>query len=309
MLRLLLIAFLCLWTLPAHAQQLGAQPKEPEITYPTLKDSSAKPLVKIGTGRVTAVIDSLRIIIDGKTTYQLSSLDIPDLNQDDPGEFAFQARNLLEREFKNKDVYIYQTADPNLGRTNRMGHHLAHITRKSDDVWAQGSLLKYGLARVRSTRANRDLVPLMLEMEQKARRAKRGLWASDQYQILTPQTATVAPSAYQIVEGKIRQIATVKNRIYLNFGDRWQTDFTVSLSPETRRLFSKEGHDVMQWSGKTIRVRGWLENYNGPYIELDHPERIEFIEAEQPPQPAQEQPEQQPTLTEETPRNALPDAE
>jgi micrococcal nuclease len=34
---------------------------------------------------------------------------------------------------------------------------------------------------------------------------------------------------------------------------------------------------LMGLNGKTIRVRGWVRNYNGPLIEITHPQQIEVL--------------------------------
>ena len=127
------------------------------------------------------------------------------------------------------------------------------------------------------------------------------LWTLDENQILTPETALDAPQAYQIIEGKVRKAASHKNVIYLNFGDDWRTDFTLGIKPSARRLLSREGYKPLEWVGHTVQARGWLESYNGPFINIDHPEQITFID---------EDTEQQTTDNiNEDPGNALPDIE
>ncbi len=70
----------------------------------------------------------------------------------------------------------------------------------------------------------------------------------------------------------------VRGRGYLNFGEDWKTDFTIYLSPRTRRLFEREGLDIEDFEGHVVRVRGWLDSYNGPEIEATHPEQIEVLD-------------------------------
>ena len=65
--------------------------------------------------------------------------------------------------------------------------------------------------------------------------------------------------------------------MYLNFGNDWKTDFTVTLGPMARRLFKKAGIEPLSLEGKRIRARGWLKKRNGPMIEASHPEQIEVI--------------------------------
>jgi hypothetical protein len=305
-----LLLCLLLLSVPAFAQE-EKQTAEPPV-YPTL-EPDIKVLKRTGQGYVDKAIDPLRLSLKDGRIIQLMGLDIPDLFESDPGPISVAGKELLDSLFQEKKIQIYQNIDQDKGRENRMGYQLAHITRQEDNVWAQGALLSSGLARVRSEPDNRQLVEEMYEIEQEARKktlslqeegsetalppareAAAGeenpspnlptkeeelpnLWQNELYRIYTPETVQKAPRAFQIVEGTIKNAAIVKNRIYLNFGDNWKTDFTVSIGPEARRLFSKEGYNPLQWSGKTVRVRGWIEDYNGPYIDLDHVQRIEFI--------------------------------
>ena len=81
----------------------------------------------------------------------------------------------------------------------------------------------------------------------------------------------------QLVEGKVLKAARIKGRVYLNFGDDWKTDFTVTIGVPARRMFREAGTDPLSLEGKRIRVRGWLKRYNGPMIAATHPEQIEVV--------------------------------
>ncbi len=72
--------------------------------------------------------------------------------------------------------------------------------------------------------------------------------------------------------------AVVRGRVYLNFGADWKTDFTVTVAPRDRRLFDDAGIDPGAFAGARLRVRGWVKQYNGPMIEVTHPEQIEVLE-------------------------------
>ena len=53
----------------------------------------------------------------------------------------------------------------------------------------------------------------------------------------------------------------VGGRIYLNFGDDWRTDFTVSVAPGDNNLFEEAGINLLSLAGQRIRIRGWLRNF------------------------------------------------
>ena len=79
-------------------------------------------------------------------------------------------------------------------------------------------------------------------------------------------------------DGTCVQAELLDRRIYLNFGDDWRQDTTVTVSPNNRSIFADADVDFAALEGKKIRVRGWTQWYNGPVIEIDHPEQIEVLE-------------------------------
>ena len=80
----------------------------------------------------------------------------------------------------------------------------------------------------------------------------------------------------------MRDVATVRNRSYVNFGDDWKTDFTLTMTSRVRRLFDRQGVDLEGLEGRLVRARGWIKSYNGPMIEISHPEQIEILEPDEP---------------------------
>lgn len=168
-------------------------------------------------------------------------------------------------------------------RRDRYGRWLAHLYVLNSDnteTWVQGELLRRGLARVYSFLDNRARVPEMLALEYEARQAQRGIWALPYYAIRNPDADALSNQlgTFQLVEGRIVNAADVKGTVYLNFGSDWRTDFTISISKKARRLFNKASLDPATWSGRSVRVRGWLTIRNGPMIRTTHPEQIELLE-------------------------------
>ena len=139
-------------------------------------------------------------------------------------------------------------------------------------------MLRRGLARVYSFRDNRSCIEEMLTLEREARLARRGIWRLGYYAIRSIENAGRFVGSFQLVEGRVLDVATVRRRAYLNFGEDWRTDFTISIAPKDRRRFLKDGIDPVRYQGQRIRVRGWLKSYNGPMIEVTHPEQIEILD-------------------------------
>ncbi len=232
---------------------------------------------KIGFAKVVDIISPLSVKLEDERIIYLAGLDYPDLDYYDPGDYAVTAQKLLEDFLKGQKVVIYQTKSKEKGRMNRMGHHIAHLVRAKDQVWTQGLLLSLGVARVRTTKYNPEMSEQMLALEDKARQEKSGLWAVDKFSVLSPEQAKSKIGSYQIVEGVVRNISMHKNKLYLNFGFDWREDFTVGISAFDLRSFKEKNINPRKLKGKRIRVRGWIESYNGAFIDIDHAGRIEAL--------------------------------
>lgn len=162
-------------------------------------------------------------------------------------------------------------------RADRYGRFLAHVVR-ADGTWVQGEMLRLGMAGVETTPDNRALGRELLALEAAARAARRGIWADAQARPLAVEETARHLGQFVLVEGRVTEAKVVKGRGYLNFGEDWRRDFTVSVAPRPRRLFTAAGLDIESLAGKRVRVRGWLDQFNGPMIEADHPEQIEVLE-------------------------------
>lgn len=245
-----------------------------EMTFPSGVYTELK---RATPQKVSKIIDPQTIQLKDGTLVRLIGLYFPDLNPYELGDFATTAQDILNDMLLDQEVVIHITRDRNLGRINRMGHTLAHVERISDGAWIQGALLQLGLAQVNTLQRNPEMALQMYKIERKARAAKVGIWESGTYKVLTPDEANDHLKSFQIVEGMVESVATKNNRIYINFGKNWRNDFTVSIKSGDKRAFNKVSANPMNWGGKTIRVRGWLDDYNGPYIQINHPAAVEMI--------------------------------
>ncbi|HEY8963686.1 MAG TPA: thermonuclease family protein, partial [Alphaproteobacteria bacterium] len=157
------------------------------------------------------------------------------------------------------------------------GETLAQVER-DDGMWLQGALLYAGLAFVMTSPSNPDVADKMYELEIDARKRGAGLWGDPRWRVLNPKEASDYANEYRIVEGKVFSTAMRNNTFYINFDRDWKTDFTVSIASDRRIAFAKAGMDMQKLNGKTLRVRGWIRNYNGPMLEITHPQQIEVLD-------------------------------
>jgi len=114
----------------------------------------------------------------------------------------------------------------------------------------------------------------------KARTEGRGIWDHGFYHVRGPEPNALSQDmdSFQIVEGIVTSTAKVKDKVFLNFGADYRTDFTVFINKNGQKRFKKLGLDPRSLEGANVRVRGWVELENGPMIELDHTERLEVLD-------------------------------
>lgn len=234
----------------------------------------------VSEGTVSSIVDGDTLLLASGAEIRLVGIQAPKLplgrRNFRPWPLAEDSKRALEALAAGRRLRLSYGGR----RMDRHGRLLAHLTiadGKNVGQWIQGALLEAGMARVYSFPDNRSRVADMLTHERAARAARRGIWAHPFYAIRTPETAARHIGTFQLVEGRIVGTATVRGRGYLNFGDNWKTDFTVSISPRTLRRHWQGGPDIANLKGKRVRVRGWLKSYNGPLIEATHPEQIEIL--------------------------------
>lgn len=254
-----LIPILCWWLTPAVAQDLADLPSG-------------------GALKVASVVDGDTVVLEDGRQVRLVGIQAPKLALGRanfiPWPLAEAAKAALEQMVAGKLVELRLPPQA----MDRHGRVLAHLVRKTDGAWVQGEMLSQGMARVYTFADNRVLATSMLVLEQQARAANRGMWAIPDYAVRLSDALRSDPETFQIVEGRVLDAVRIKDRVYLNFGPDWRTDFTIKVFKRDEKLFNALGINLLNMTGKAIRVRGWIKAENGPMIELDHPERLEVLE-------------------------------
>ena len=249
-----------------------------------------------GSAVVIEVIDGDTVVLDDGRQVRLVGIQAPKLALGRAGFTAWplseEAKATLESLALGRVVALGYGGR----RLDRHGRQLAHLAtepevkgggalaarpggaaRDAGGFWLQGEMLRRGFARTYSFADNRALVTEMLQLEDHARRAGRGIWSDPFYTVRRAGPWREDVGSFQLVLGSVLEAATVRGRVYLNFGDDWKTDFTVTLDTRSRRLFEADGIDPESYRGQTVRVRGWIKSFNGPMIEATHPEQIEIL--------------------------------
>jgi hypothetical protein len=121
----------------------------------------------------------------------------------------------------------------------------------------------------------------LLRLEGAARAAKLGLWADPYYDMRRaeePGALSRDLGRFTLVEGRVLSVRESAGTIYVNFGRRWSEDFTVTVAKRNERRFSAAGLELKSLARRKVRVRGFVLERGGPWIEAARPEQIELLE-------------------------------
>jgi len=121
----------------------------------------------------------------------------------------------------------------------------------------------------------------LLLREEQARRARRGIWRDPETLPVSAENRDALRArmgGFTIVEGVVRSVGERSRRTYIDFGRSWDSAFTVIVPA---RLWSKvqaAGMEADTLKGRRIRVRGIMQEWRGPAIELTTVDFIEKLE-------------------------------
>jgi endonuclease YncB( thermonuclease family) len=221
-----------------------------------------------GTGAVRAVLDGRTLALMDGREVRLAAIEVPDA---EPG-----GRLALEKMLGSRAVTLKRLGDDK----DRHGRLLAHVFATDDTRSIQQAMLAAGYARVAARVGDAACARQLLSAEQAARAASRGLWSDAAYaprQVDDPAAVLAERGRFTVVEGKVVSVRESGGTIYVNFGRRWSEDFTATVLKRNERGFAAAGLDLKTLAGRTVRLRGVIEERGGPWIELNRPEQVEIL--------------------------------
>jgi len=233
-------------------------------------------------GTVTTVTDGDTVILDDGRVVRMIGTQAPKLPLDRPDFEAWplapEAKAALETIALNKPVRLGFGGES----VDRYGRVLAHVfvDTSEGEIWAQQAMVAQGLARVYSFPDNRACLDLLFAAEGRARLAGLGIWADPYYSTRAadaPGDLLARAGQYELVEGRVLLAEQSGGRVYLNFGRFWKEDFTAVIEAPALRLFAQAGIDPLVLENALVRIRGWVDDRDGPRIEVTHPEQIEVL--------------------------------
>jgi hypothetical protein len=219
--------------------------------------------IAIGSATVRSATDAGLLLDDGRTV-RLASIELAKTAEVPTGT-AVALKRLA--------------AVPETDRYGRLNAHV-FIAENGAERWFQADLVARGLAKVSSRVGDPGCARDLLAREQIARAAKLGLWGEPVYvmgKAEEPAEVLKNRGGFTLVEGKVVSVRESGGTIYVNFGRRWSEDFTVTIARRNERVFSAAGLEPKSLSGRRVRVRGWIEERGGPWVEAARPEQIEVL--------------------------------
>ena len=139
-------------------------------------------------------------------------------------------------------------------------------------------LLAQGDVRMRPDRTIHPCRDMLLEAEERARAAYRGVWADGS---LAPIDAAADPPRENIegmvlVEGVVVSSGETPARLYLNLG-RSRGGFAISLPKRDIALMQSDAVTQARITGTRVRVRGLVDRFAGWRVDVSDADSIEIL--------------------------------
>ena len=231
-------------------------------------------------GTVASVTDGDTVVLDNGMVVRLIGTQAPKLPLGRDGfetwPMAHEAKAALEELVLGEAVELRYGGE----RIDRHGRALGHLFLADGDGWVQEEMIAAGLARVYSFPDNRSCLVELMAAETQARAMQLGIWTDPYYTVRRadrPETIVSRVGHYELVEGRVLLADSVSGRVFLNFGRHWKEDFTAVIERSALRMFDDAGFDPLRLEGALVRVRGWIDERDGPRVEVTHPEQIEVL--------------------------------
>ena len=243
---------------------------------------TACPLQPLGSGSVVSVLDGRSFLIDDGREVRLAGLQIPaPARAGDKDDRADRAAKAALESLLGGQVVTLKAPKP---VSDRYGRLVAYAFVGGAESPVQHSLLLQGHAVVAARPAHRACHAELLAREKVAREAKLGVWADPVYGLRRAESGAALLAArghFAVIEGKVISVRESGATIYVNFGRRWSQSLTLTIRKRDERQFAAAGLGPKKLEGRVVRVRGFIEERNGPRIEALQPEQIELAEQNQ----------------------------
>lgn len=160
-------------------------------------------------------------------------------------------------------------------RWDRISGVPRYRTATGRETSLQEILVGAGAARVAPQTDDFPALARLFILEDRARAARLGIWSHHFYRARDAGRAEWS-AGFAIYQGAIVSAAERRDRVYLNFGDDYKTDFTATVARSRFRRW-RSPIDPAVLAGQVAEVRGVVEFINGPSIELNHELQLRLL--------------------------------
>jgi endonuclease YncB( thermonuclease family) len=216
----------------------------------------------LGESRVAAIEDTRTLRLADGRTIRLAAIEW--------GVSADAARAALSDLALGRQITLKSVSLKGTGTADRYGRIHAFPFVSGSETPIQYALLDRGLAVTGTRIGDAACRKSLLAREQAARAARLGIWGSGDYRLHQaddPAAILKDLGRFAIVQGRVLSVRESGNTVYVNFGRRWSEDFTVTIAKRTEAAFISAGVPPKSLAGRTVRVRGVIEERAGPWIE------------------------------------------
>lgn len=234
-------------------------------------DSAACRQPPLASGVVRSIGDDGTLLLDDGRSVRLDAIAAAPMAAPAPPLAALAGRTVA-----------LEARDP---APDRYGRLRAFVLIAGEEAAGplQYALLARGGARVTGRGVEPACRAALLARERQARNARLGIWADPAYAVRRadePDAVRAARGRLALVEGRVLSVRESGGTVYLNFGRRWSEDFTVTIAKRNQRIFTAAGLPPKRLEQRQVRVRGWIEERGGPWIDMTGPEQIEIVGSE-----------------------------
>ena len=147
------------------------------------------------------------------------------------------------------------------------------------DFFITEELLKSGHALMFPFYLDYETASRLRELEKIGAERQLGVWRKQKKKpiIIDALQAAKHIGEYRIVRDIVKKQEIHKNVVYLNFGDEWQTDFTIRTRDARFLLIQHKLDWPDDLTGLTLECRGTIHEFYGPAMDLNHYGQCEII--------------------------------
>lgn len=182
----------------------------------------------------------------------------------------------------------------------RSGHRLTLVARGEVDRWGRShvdampldptaeaapdlaaGLVALGLVAVDAGERDALCRPALLAVEAGARRSGSGLWRQAAPDVRDGPALRTRLGRFVVAQGVVLWVGERPRRTYLDFVRRGEDGLTVTVSKRTWRALQERGLSAASLRGRQVRVRGVMEAWRGPTLDIASADMIELLDGEQ----------------------------